>query len=277
MYNSKYCYTFGGMKRKISKETNRSEGWKGAKASGHLNEKLVAEKMNDGVTNVYSCGFSKVSSILDRKTPSKPDIIIDSKGRIRRRSLKKSFTGQVHMNSVDIFSRGFEVKYEKVPDKIRESLKLIFGGSKLSWDILQDSKFIHMDQKIRNMELRRKTLCFETFRKFDESAFNDLIKWFRNNIQQIATIIFQTGWASEQENHADELWYKNLVDEGCSFDQVFDIDQIIEKSLSKKDQIYPKTKNGGTVINLPFGWVQYHQGQMQFHHSLKQISELFVD
>lgn len=265
------------MKQKGLKETNRSKGWKGAKDSGHLNEKLVAENMNDGVTNGYSCGFSKVSSLLGRKTPSKPDIVIESQGQIRRRSLKKSLSGQVHLNSVDIFVRGFEVKYEKVPDNIRESLKLIFGGSKLSWNILQDPKFIHDDQKIRNMELRRKTLCFETFRKFDESAFNDLIQWFRNNIQQIATIIFQTGWASEQDNHADELWYKNLVDEGSSFDEVFDIDQIIQKSLDQKERIYPKTKNGGTVINLPFGWVQYHQGQMQFHHSLKQISELFVD
>ena len=32
--------------------------------------------------------------------------------------------------------------------------------------------------------------------------------------------------------------------------------------------------NGGTTIQLPFGFVQWHKGQMQFHHSYEKIRNL---
>jgi hypothetical protein len=265
------------MEHMESNMVNRSKGWKRAKLSGHLNEELVASFLKEGVVNVSVCGKTKVQSILGRKTPTKPDIRIDFGHTVTNRSLKKSLSGQVHLNSVDTFIRGYEVKYSKVPASIQETLKMVFGGSKITHELLQRPELIHENLTIRNMELRRKTLCFETLRKYDEVAMNDLVVWFQNNIDRIATIVFKTGWVQDSQNFANELWYKNLVDEGSYVDQVFNIDNIITKSLDRKSEVYPKTKNGGTVISLPFGWVQYHQGQMQFHHSYTQISKLLVD
>lgn len=33
-------------------------------------------------------------------------------------------------------------------------------------------------------------------------------------------------------------------------------------------------KNGGTTIQLPFGFVQWHQSSMQFHHSFDKIRNI---
>ena len=258
-------------------QSNRSVGWKRAKLTGHLNEDLVAKEFFDSNVKISLSGTKKVPSILGRKTPTKPDIIISYPNRKIRRSLKKSKSGQVHLNSVEIFINGFEKKYHPVSTEVKESLKLIFGGSNKSFDILNTPEFVHTNSKIRETELRRKTLCFETFKKYDEKSFNNMIFWFKDNIDKIATIIFKTGWVSDENNYADELWYKNLVDNDSDINKVYDIEKIINNAKKNKSEVYPKTKNGGTVINLPFGWVQYHQGQMQFHHSMNQIEKLLVD
>ena len=41
-----------------------------------------------------------------------------------------------------------------------------------------------------------------------------------------------------------------------------------------KEMIEPGQTRGGTTIKLPFGFVQWHQGQIQFHHNLDLIKKI---
>jgi hypothetical protein len=258
---------------------NRSEGWENAKMSGHLNERKVEEELQDENTNVINMGTKRVPSILGRKTPTKPDLIIDYliNGNQSKRSIKKSLTGQVQMNKVKNFVKGFEMRTGYViPTDIVECLHLLFGGSSNVNQILSNRNFEHSNPKIRSMELRRKTVTFETLHKYNHVLIEKLIQWLKDNIKEITSIVFKTGWVSEEKYFANELWYKNLVDSGTYLDKIFNIEEIISKSELHKDSIYPKTKNGGTVINLPWGWIQYHQGCVQFQHSYHQITEMLT-
>ena len=259
------------MKTKSNK--TRSESWKNAKLSGHLNEVLVAKSL-DGCREV---GHKKVESVLGRKTPMKPDIVQTLGDISVNLSLKKSLSGQAHMNKVPVFIKGYEKIFGEVPKDVTESLLLTFGGSSSVKKILTNPLYEHENKKIMNTQLRRQTICFDTFRKYDNTQFENLIDWMKNNVANLATIVLKTGWASDSNFHAHKLMYNNMVDENVFENKVFDIDAIIQKSKEQKNKVFPKTKNGGTVINLPFGWLQYHQGGLQFHHSYSQVSELFVD
>jgi len=262
---------------KTKKHKGRDEGWSYAKESGHCNEFLVSSYLKNKGCDTKVIGTKKVDSILGKKTPTKPDILIVSEGRTKKRSLKKSLSGQVHLNKVSIFIKGYESFYGPIQPKVKEALYLVFSGSKNISDILSNPNYNHQNIKIMDTQRRRKTLCFDTLKKYDITMFDDMIQWFKDNIMNITTIVFKTGWVSDDEFYADEVWYKNMVDEEQTVDEVFSIDDIISRVGNHTDKIYAKTKNGGTVINLPFGWVQYHQGGLQFHHSYVQIKDLFID
>ncbi len=72
------------------------------------------------------------------------------------------------------------------------------------------------------------------------------------------------------------LWYKNELSEN-DLDDLFLIDEI-KKKLPKNAEF--GNRNGGTTIQLPFGFVQWHSptkvipGSIQFHHNYIKIKEL---
>lgn len=241
---------------------NRSEGWSHAKKTGHENESLIMIELGIG----YTINQNKVESIFGDKTIPKIDIY----GPIKH-SLKKSLGGQVHMNKVDRFINGYEKMYDNIPNNVKEVMFLIFGGSKNINKILDLKELIHPNQKIRNTEIRRKTLCIETLIKYDKSMYDEFILWMGDNIHNITELVFKKGWAKDEKDWVDILWYKNNIGEN-DVDEKFFIDEIISKSKGK--QITCGNKNGGTTIQLPFGHLQYHQGGLQFHHSFSKIKQL---
>jgi len=263
--------------KKYSSGRNRSDGWKHGKNSGHLNERMVVEyylQLNEN-SDVEVSGMKKVESIMGKKTTPKPDIRANDNGTIKNYSLKKSLNGQVHMNKVSIFINGYEKIFENIPLDVKNGLSYVFGGNLNVCSVLNDERYIHSDEKIRETELRRKTLCLDTLKKYNIEIYNDMMKWIKDNISNIAEIVFKRGWVVSKDNFADVIWYKNLVDDGQNVDKMFNIDDVIEKCGNHKDKVTPGTKNGGTTINLPFGHLQYHQGGLQFHHSYEKISSLF--
>jgi len=262
---------------KTNKQKNRSNGWSHAKESGHRNEFLVSTYLNNKGYKTKVIGTKKVDSILGKKTPTKPDVLVVCDGQLKKRSLKKSLSGQVHMNKVNIFIKGYESIYGVISEDIKEALRLVFSGSNNIDNILNNPMYEHQDVKIMETQKRRKTVCFDTLKKYNITMFDNMIQWFKDNITNITTIVFKTGWVKDDEFYANEVWYKNMVDDKQTVDEVFDIEEMIVRVGNHKDKVYAKTKNGGTVINLPFGWVQYHQGGLQFHHSYGQIKELYID
>jgi hypothetical protein len=256
---------------------NRSQGWTNAKNSGHLNEDIITEHINqknDG--NVAkNIGSIRLESTSGKKIPVKPDLIMTLNNKKIKVSVKKSLSGQVHLTKVNIFVDGYEKSYQTIPTNVKNALSLTFGGNKDVNIILNDEVYDHNDDKVMVTQRRRKTICFDTLKKYNNQMYEDMIQWIKDNITNITEIVFKTGFVIDENYYADNIWYKNMVDENQPVDQLFDINELISKCDQFKNEIYGKTKNGGTVINLPFGHLQYHQGGLQFHHNYEKIKSMF--
>lgn len=82
------------------------------------------------------------------------------------------------------------------------------------------------------------------------------------------------GAAVSKDTWADYVWYINLLGD-YNIDCIFNINTLCYAAQSvAKTETYYGDKNGGTTIQLPFGFVQWHQQKMQFHHSYEKISKL---
>ena len=269
-------------------QRNRSEGWKHAKTTGHVNEALVKDLMlrcgakgftpktpNAAVKNVSIGGLKEkgVNGVLGRKTKSKTELKIDwSDGRKTNCSIKKSLAGQVFLINTVSFITGFRCHFgKKVPDNVINALKLFFGEGDSAASILEKQPII--DKKIRKYEQRKKRLVWTTLQNYNSKYADDLLKWLKNNTREITEFCFSKGLAADPQEWAEYVWYKNLVD-GKNDDYILDIVELCSACQRAAQSIKPGTRGGGTTILLPFGFVQWHQGQMQFHHSLKAINQL---
>ena len=82
------------------------------------------------------------------------------------------------------------------------------------------------------------------------------------------------GAVYDSKEWSDFVWYINLLGENNT-DDIFFIENICN-AVQKvaKDETYYGSSYGGTTIQLPFGFVQWHQGQLQFHHDYNKLSKL---
>ena len=121
------------------------------------------------------------------------------------------------------------------------------------------------------------------------------LEWFKENIGNITSFCFSRGLVANECAWADYVWYKNTVDAKKKIDEIFNIEELVNKVIAKKNQVYYGKKDGGTTIQLPFGFVQWHfpgekkkrakveaeglifkePGSLQFHHDFEKIQKLF--
>lgn len=271
---------------------NRSEGWTHAKISGHKNEEYAANyimscsdiqlslanmsNLNNLLFNAVEFGGlheKKVESVFNgKKTTSKTDIVIPCVNSSSLNiSLKKDAGGQVFLISVHRFITGFEIQYNKIiPNDVREALELFFGSKHFS-----QIETIINNYKGNNYEYeyKKKRLTAHTLYQYSPILYDSLIQWFANNIQDVFDFCFIRGLAKHSYDWAHIIWYKNFFYEN-SYNYLFNLKQIKYKLSSN---IEYGQKNGGTTIQLPFGFLQWHNpskkeyGDMQFHHSLDKL------
>ena len=284
----------------IKNDRNRSEGWKYAKLSGHKNEKDLSERINNRKefreiiekklllkSEILKAEYGglhekNVKSIIDGKTKSKTDLILNLKNNEKINfSIKKSTEGQVYLISVARFINGFEKHFnKKISSNQKKALNFFFGSSKEAEDIISQTNYYKKNkkyEKIRKYEIKRKRLTNKTLKEFDETLSIDLLSFFKENILDIFNFCFSTGLASNNLNWAEFIWYINITNDE-SAGTIFDIRNFSSKIEKIKDiskYIYYGENNGGTTIKLPFGFVQWHQAQIQFHHSFKKMSNIY--
>lgn len=276
---------------------DRTEGWKYAKLSGHKNEanlkdqlnndeaffqrlayKLLGEKNLTGYVDVGGLKERNVPCILGNTTKSKTDmkIRIENYNPINI-SIKKSLGGQVYLIRTSRFIEGFENQFSiKIPEDIKKAM-LLFWGEDADIDNIIDKYGEKENKSIANYEKRKRRLVATSLHRYDQSLYNSLLQWFKENIYHIAHFCFSSGLAQNKSDWAQYVWYINLVGdflEDNTLDNIFAIDDICNNSSLNKQYIDYGTKFGGTTIQLPFGFVQWHQGQMQFHHSYEKIFEI---
>lgn len=272
-------------------ERNRSEGWVHAKKSGHKNEELVKNKIetdrnyqerlskrlgrsNKAISKVDIGGIKEksVSSVLGGLTKSKTDLKIeyeeDSTVNI---SIKKSTGGQVFLIKTSRFIEGYEKHYHAIPDAVKRGLLLYFGEADDVERVLSSVKI--EKQSIRNYEIRKHRLVWSSLVTYDNALADQLLEWFKSNIQNIALFCFSQGLTSDERDWADFIWYTNLLGER-KLDKMFSVVALADASKRNTSAITVGTRGGGTTIQLPFGFVQWHQKSMQFHHKLNRIEKI---
>ena len=116
-------------------------------------------------------------------------------------------------------------------------------------------------------------MVWQSLRNFDESKAERFLEWYKVNIANIAEFCFSRGLSKNEDDWADYIWYVNHLGEAC-FDTIFSISDIKKAVSLNKDLIIPGKRNGGSTIVLPFGFVQWHQKQIQFHHSLDLLENI---
>ena len=271
---------------------NRSQGWKHAKISGHTNEKSAVKnilenpdafslrlKPNSHLGDIIIAkegGLSEknVPSVLDNSTKSKSDIYLEwSSNEQTRISVKKSLNGQAFLIKPNRFIDGFQHHYGHIiPAEVKEAIGLFFGGHPNINKILTDYKL--KKTQFRAYEKNKERLVAETLNEFNSNLSGALLNYFRENASNVFDFVFSRGLASNQSDWATHLWYINLIGEN-STDELFNIENLKAKIESNKNNLVLfGTRGGGTTIKLPFGFVQWHQNSMQFHHSYEQIKSL---
>jgi hypothetical protein len=262
-----------------------SEGGRKMKIEGHLNEELITSeiintiddsivknllKHDENVVDIICDGINtkKVDSIFNnKKTTSKCDIKVITNQKIIKLSIKKSNSGQVHLNKVKSFIDGYELTYNPIPNIVKDALLFLFSGHENTLSILNDKKYYN--ELTNSMELHHRTLTVETMNKYHPSLSVELLSWVKNNIKNITEIVFKRGWAINQDDWVEYILYSNKINENSHIDDLINIDTLIQNS--NEDHVKFGVENGGTTIQLPFGHLQYHLGGLQFHHNRKKI------
>ena len=278
---------------------NRSEGWKHAKISGHANENDITNKINNNNTfrenlekklnlkssikfaEVGGLNEKNVEDVFGRKTKSKTDlkIILKDKKKINI-SIKKSLGGQVYLIGVDRFLNGFEIQFKKkIDEDIKRAFKLFFSGANDILQIIDSAVLSKIEEekkiKIKKYEKRKKRITWLTFEEYNLQLSLKFIEWFKQNINDIFLFCFERGLSNNKEEWADFIWYKNELMEN-EIDFVFDIKKMYKTINNNqfKQMIVQGSTLGGTTLKLPFGFVQWHQSQIQFHHNFELMNNL---
>lgn len=272
---------------------DRSEGWKHAKLSGHSNETIITEKIN--ADNVFKDGLTKrlnikstiklatvgglneknVLDVFGGKTKSKTDLVLDwNNVKKTNISIKKSAGGQVYLISVPRFIDGFEKQFTKViPIDVERAIRLFIAGAEDTQEILENKRLSPgVKAQIRIYEKVKNRLTWQTLEKYNAELSECLLDWFKSNIKEVALFCFQRGLTANKEDWAEYVWYHNEVGEKLKAG-LFNINEMVEELASQKltSEIIPGIRGGGTTILLPFGFLQWHQGQIQFHHQQKKL------
>ena len=278
---------------------DRSEGWTHAKLSGHSNEAAILTLLQNDANyrEQFLCRLGKskceitdlrigglhetdVPSIISdgRLTKSKTDLWVRfADGTTKNISIKKSAGGQVFLIKTERFIEGFQNHYQvQIPERVKCAMLLFWGAKENMSEYIQ--KFGDCDPRIHAYEMRKNRLVKTSLARYDQSLPQELLQWFRQNIGLLADFCFARGLARDCENWANIVWYKNMLNE-CSFDELYDISKICSRIQTSTDAnaevVYYGNTLGGSTIQLPFGFVQWHQNSMQFHHNFEKIQKLF--
>lgn len=270
---------------------DRATGWQHAKLSGHKNEDLVKMRLDtdeefavsllrrldrpyDHIVRTTIGGLheTNVPSVNGRKTKSKTDlkVYLDT-SEVINVSIKKSLGGQVYFVRAGLFIDTFEKQFNtQIPDDVCRAISLFWAAAADAVEIIEDFGD-RSNSKYFDLQMRHKSLNATTLKAYDEHLYDALLAWFTDNAYELAKLSFSMGAVFNSKEWSDFVWYINLLGENNTDDIFFieDICNAVQKVA--KDETYYGSSYGGTTIQLPFGFVQWHQGQLQFHHDYNKI------
>ena len=273
---------------------DRATGWQHAKLSGHKNEELVKKLLDsDGhfqnrflervgrastkivKTSIGGLHETNVPSVNGRKTKSKTDlkVYLDT-NEIINVSIKKSLGGQVYFVRAGLFIDTFEKQFgTKIPSDVQRAINLFWAAADDAVEIIERCGD-RSNTKNYDLQIRHRSLNATTLKAYDEELYFTLLDWFTDNAYELAKLSFSMGAVRDRDEWSDFVWYINLLGENDT-DDIFCIEDVCEavQAVAHKETYYGSSY-GGTTIQLPFGFVQWHQGQLQFHHDYEKLRQL---
>lgn len=273
---------------------DRATGWQHAKLSGHKNENLVKNHLDTNYnfqnsflertnrtsakiieTSIGGLHETNVPSVNGRRTKSKTDlkVYLDT-NEVINVSIKKSLSGQVYFVKAGLFIDTFEKQFHtEIPANVKRAINLFWAASDDAVEIVErygDRNNI----KNYDLQIRHRSLNATTLKAYDETLYNALLNWFTNNAYELAKLSFSIGAVRDNNEWSNFIWYINLLGENDT-DDIFYIEDICNaaRDVARKETFYGSSY-GGTTIQLPFGFVQWHQGQLQFHHNYNKLQSL---
>lgn len=273
---------------------DRATGWQHAKLSGHKNEDLVKDLLDSNKefqqhflkridrpratvieTSIGGLHETNVPSVNGRKTKSKTDlkVYLDT-NEVVNVSIKKSLGGQVYFVRAGLFIDTFEKQFDvKIPLDVQRAINLFWAAAEDAVEII-DEFGDRRNSKNFNLQMRHKSLNATTLKAYDEHLYNVLLDWFSDNAYELAKLSFSMGAVRDSDEWSDFVWYINLLGENNA-DDIFFIEDICNAVQNvAQSETYYGSSYGGTTIQLPFGFVQWHQSQLQFHHDYDKICNL---
>lgn len=274
---------------------NRASGWKYAKLSGHVNEAQVNELLNTDreyqddflmrtgyesesvrASSIGGLHETNVLSVLGKKTKSKTDLkVYCQSGRQINVSIKKSLGGQVYFVRVGIFFEVFEKQFGRtIPDNVKRAMKLFWAAADDAVQIIERYSN-RTPLKVYQLQIRHHSLNASTLYNYDATLYHAMLSWFKENIYELTKLSFAMGASRDCSEWSEFVWYINTLGEN-GVDEIFPIEDIcMAAGYAAEKETYYGDSNGGTTIQLPFGFVQWHQGQMQFHHNYDKVKSLY--
>lgn len=281
-------------KNSITKENNWSIIWRNAKFSGHKNEERInkflktpenqqelLKRINlpkEKIVSISVGGLHEknVKSVTQRSTKPKTDLkIICKSEKTINISIKKSLKGQVYLVRAGLFIEIFQSHFSRkpIPENIQRAIKLFWAEADDAVSIIKNYADKN-DKKNYKQQKKHNSLNATTLMAYDKELANGLLDWFKSNIYELTKLSFAMGAAKNPSDWAEFVWYKNMLKEN-EVDEIIEIEKICEKAKKHgKKEICFGDRNGGTTIQLPFGFVQWHQRKMQFHHDYDKITKL---
>lgn len=280
----------------MTEHRDRAAGWRYAKLSGHSNEDRVKELLDTDAAyraaflRRIGCGGETVAAVsvgglhetsvpgvLGRKTKSKTDLKLFFKsGRSVNLSIKKSLGGQVYFVGAGDFVRVYETQFgQSVPAEVKRAICLFWAAADDAVELIQ--KYGDKSApKAYELQLRHKSLNATTLRAYDARLWHALKEWFAGHCRELTKLSFAMGAARDPAEWAGLVWYINLLGES-DVDRVFRVDDICRAAAAAGKKRTQYGDGAGTTIQLPFGFVQWHQKKLQFHHSFDKLCQLAME
>lgn len=273
---------------------DRATGWQHAKLSGHKNEDLVKDLLDSDrsfqqhflnrisrsnatikETSIGGLHETNVPSVNGRKTKSKTDLkVYLSSNEVVNISIKKSLGGQVYFVRAGLFIDTFEKQFDaKIPADVQRAIHLFWAAADDAVEIIE--KFgDRSNKKNFDLQMRHESVNATTLKAYDKHLYDVLLEWFTDNAYELAKLSFSMGAVRDSKEWSDFVWYVNLLGENDTDDIFFieDICNAVQEVAS--EETYYGSSFGGTTIQLPFGFVQWHQGQLQFHHNYDKLKNI---
>ena len=273
---------------------DRATGWQHAKLSGHNNEDLIKNRLDTdenfkvsllsrinklsakiNATSIGGLHETNVPGVNGRKTKSKTDLkVFLNTNETINVSIKKSLSGQVYFVRASIFIDTFEKQFNvKIPNNVQRAINLFWSAADDAVEIIERYGD-RSNAKNYDLQIRHKSLNATTLKAYNEELYNALLNWFTDNAYELAKLSFSMGAVRDCDEWSDFVWYINLLGENDTNDIFFikDICEVVQTVAHQ--ETYYGTSYGGTTIQLPFGFVQWHQGQLQFHHNYDKLRSL---